>query len=131
MPRSGRDLAILDMVAWIHPIGDGSLSRASGERRLLTGSRARSRFPAVSHTVWALGWTSLLTDVSSEMVASVLPLYLVLHLGMSPLAFGVVDGLYPGRRRSCASRRGFCRIAGGRYKAIAVPGMRCRPPAAF
>ena len=52
--------------------------------------------PAVSRTVWALGLTSLLTDISSEMVASILPAYLVLYLGMTPLAFGVVDGLYQG-----------------------------------
>ena len=30
------------------------------------------------------------------MVASVLPLYLVVHLGLSPLAFGTLDGLYNG-----------------------------------
>jgi MFS family permease len=46
--------------------------------------------------VWYLGITSLLTDVSSEMVASVLPMYLVLHLNLSPLAFGTLDGLYNG-----------------------------------
>ena len=30
------------------------------------------------------------------MVASILPLYLVIGLGLSPFVFGVVDGLYPG-----------------------------------
>jgi MFS family permease len=52
--------------------------------------------PRVSPVVWSLGITSMLTDVSSEMVASILPMYLVLHLHLSPLAFGVVDGLYQG-----------------------------------
>src|SRR4051794_34573059 len=52
--------------------------------------------PAVSTTVWALGVTSLFTDISSEMIASVLPMYLVLQLGMQPFAFGIVDGLYQG-----------------------------------
>ena len=55
-----------------------------------TGSRR------VGGTVLALGTVSLLTDVSSEMVAAVLPVYLTLTLGLSPLAFGVVDGLYQG-----------------------------------
>jgi MFS family permease len=50
----------------------------------------------VGGTVLALGTVSLLTDVSSEMVAAILPLYLTLTLGLSPLAFGVVDGLYQG-----------------------------------
>ena len=52
--------------------------------------------PAVSRNVLFLGLTSLLTDVSSEMVATILPLYLVLFLGLSPLQFGVVDGMYQG-----------------------------------
>lgn len=51
---------------------------------------------AVPRNVWYLGGTSLLTDLSSEMVASVLPLYLVVQLGLSPLAFGTLDGLYNG-----------------------------------
>src|SRR5262245_19469339 len=50
----------------------------------------------ISPTVWGLGATSILTDVSSEMVASVLPMYLVLQLGVSPVAFGLIDGLYQG-----------------------------------
>jgi MFS family permease len=52
--------------------------------RLLTGN------------VLALGMVSLLTDVSSEMVTAVFPVYLVLVLGLSPLQFGVIDGLYTG-----------------------------------
>ena len=44
------------------------------------------RFPRdVSRNVLALWFTSLLTDVSSKMVATVLPIYLVLHLGLTPL----------------------------------------------
>ncbi|WP_406397803.1 MFS transporter [Streptomyces sp. NBC_00879] len=51
---------------------------------------------AVAGNVIALGGVSLLTDVSAEMVTAVLPLYLVVGLGMSPLAFGALDGLYQG-----------------------------------
>lgn len=51
---------------------------------------------AVPANVLALGAVSLVTDVSSEMVTAVLPFYLVLVLGLSPLAFGLVDGLYFG-----------------------------------
>ena len=51
---------------------------------------------AVSSTVLALGAVSLITDVSSEMITAVLPLYLVTGLGLSPLGFGVLDGLYNG-----------------------------------
>ncbi|MET7619205.1 MFS transporter [Streptomyces sp. NPDC005408] len=51
---------------------------------------------AVAGNVIALGGVSLLTDVSAEMVTAVLPLYLVVGLGLSPLAFGALDGLYQG-----------------------------------
>ena len=50
----------------------------------------------VAGNVLALGAVSLVTDISSEMVTAVLPLYLVLGLGFSPLQFGVLDGLYSG-----------------------------------
>ncbi|MEC4019936.1 MFS transporter [Streptomyces sp. H27-D2] len=50
----------------------------------------------VAGNVVALGSVSLVTDVSAEMVTAVLPLYLVVGLGMSPLAFGALDGLYQG-----------------------------------
>ncbi|MFD3782146.1 MFS transporter, partial [Streptomyces sp. NPDC058612] len=51
---------------------------------------------AVPGTVLALGLVSLVTDVSAEMVTAVLPLYLMAGLGMSPLAFGALDGLQHG-----------------------------------
>ena len=49
-----------------------------------------------SRNVLLLGATSLFTDISSEMLAAVLPLYFMLELRMSPLEFGVIDGLYHG-----------------------------------
>src|SRR6201746_2609485 len=51
---------------------------------------------SVPRNVVMLGLVSLLTDVSSEMVATVLPLYLVFTLGASPLVFGAIDGTYRG-----------------------------------
>ena len=51
---------------------------------------------AVGRTVVFLGLTSLFTDLSSEMVAAILPLYLVYGVGLSPLQFGVLDGVNNG-----------------------------------
>lgn len=51
---------------------------------------------AVGGTVILLGMVSLLTDISSEAVSAVLPLYLTAVVGLSPLAYGFVDGLYHG-----------------------------------
>ncbi|NEA47385.1 MFS transporter [Streptomyces sp. SID10815] len=65
---------------------------AEGVVRSYTGRRRA----AVAPTVLALGTVSLITDVSSEMVTAVLPLYLVAGLGLSPLGFGLLDGVYNG-----------------------------------
>ena len=47
----------------------------------------RSRVaPRVSSTVVTLGVVSLLTDVSSEAVAAVLPLYITASLGLTTVA---------------------------------------------
>lgn len=62
---------------------------------------------AVPGTVFALGLVSLITDASAEMVTAVLPLYLMAGLGMSPLAFGALDGLHQGATA-------LLRLAGGR-----------------
>lgn len=51
-----------------------------------------SRSP-IPRTVWALGLVSLLMDISSEMVAALLPLYLTIGLGASALAVGVIEGV--------------------------------------
>ncbi|MGW7458999.1 MFS transporter [Streptomyces sp. NPDC054797] len=60
------------------------------------GKPGSVRVPAVAPTVLALGTVSLITDISSEMVTAVLPLYLIAGLGLSPLGFGALDGVYNG-----------------------------------
>jgi MFS family permease len=59
-------------------------------------STLRAPLARVPVNVLAIGAVSLVTDVSSEMVSAALPLYLVAALGLSPLAFGVLDGLHSG-----------------------------------
>jgi len=43
--------------------------------------------------VWVLGFVSLLMDVSSEMIHSLLPLFMVTVLGASALTVGVIEGI--------------------------------------
>jgi len=43
-------------------------------------------------SIWALGFVSLLMDVSSEMIHSLLPVFMVASLGMSALAVGIIEG---------------------------------------
>ncbi|WP_411701301.1 MFS transporter [Conyzicola sp.] len=55
-----------------------------------------SRTKRVSSVVVTLGVVSMVTDVSSEAVASILPLYITGALGLSTIAYGFIDGLYQG-----------------------------------
>lgn len=43
--------------------------------------------------VWVLGFVSMLMDISSEMIHSLLPMFMVTSLGTSVLAVGFVEGL--------------------------------------
>jgi MFS family permease len=48
--------------------------------------------PAIPRAIWALGFVSLFTDVSSEMVHGLLPVLLAGGLGASALAIGLIEG---------------------------------------
>ncbi|WP_433553585.1 MFS transporter [Micromonospora zamorensis] len=82
----------------------------------------RRRFALVSGNVVALGTVSLITDVSAEMVAAVLPLYLVLGLQLSPVAFGVLDGVHTGATALLRVVGGFAADRFRRRKLIAGIG---------
>lgn len=47
----------------------------------------------VPRTVWILGFGSLFMDVSSEMIHSLLPVFMVTGLGASAFAVGIVEGM--------------------------------------
>ena len=50
----------------------------------------KSRIPT---GVWVLGFVSMLMDISSEMIHSLLPLFMVTTLGASALVVGLIEGL--------------------------------------
>lgn len=58
----------------------------------LSSKRPRRHAP-IPQTVWALGFVSLFMDVSSEIVHSLLPLFLTTTLGLSVALVGLVDGV--------------------------------------
>ena len=76
----------------------------------------------IGRNVLFLGLTSLLTDVSSEMVTAVLPLYLTFVLHFTPLAFGFVDGLYQGTSALIRLWGGLIADRGDRRKEVAAAG---------
>lgn len=76
----------------------------------------------IAATTVLLGIVSLLTDVSSEAVTAVLPLYLTAALGMSPLAYGFIDGIYQGVSSIVRIAAGQAADRGDRPKWVAFLG---------
>jgi MFS family permease len=102
----------------VYPFDPRALRGLRGPR----GAGDRGGRGAVAPTVYALGLTSLLTDVASEMVTAVLPLYLLMVLQLSPMQMGALDALYQGAAA-------LARLAGGwfadrfqRHKPVAAVG---------
>ena len=54
-----------------------------------TQAADRAHLPAA---IWTLGFVSLLMDISSEMIHSLLPVFLVTTLGASALVVGLIEG---------------------------------------
>jgi MFS family permease len=78
--------------------------------------------PKVSRTVVLLGLTSLFTDISAEMVSTILPLYLLYQLNLTPVVFGVIDGFNVGGAALVRIFGGVAADRSGRPKEVAVAG---------
>ena len=48
---------------------------------------------AIPGSIWALGFVSMFADISSEMIHSLLPVFLVSVLGASTVAVGLIEGI--------------------------------------
>jgi MFS family permease len=77
---------------------------------------------AIPRGVWVLGFVSMLMDISSEMVHSLLPLFLVGPLGVSVLAVGLIEGLAEATALVCKVFSGTLSDHLGRRKGLAVLG---------
>src|SRR5919108_126945 len=76
----------------MYPIENSGDLLKNKRRRLLS----RGMWVGMGANVFFLGLTSLLTDISSEMVTATLPVYLLVTLRLAPLQFGLIDGLNQG-----------------------------------
>lgn len=59
----------------------------------MTTNKAGSTLRQIPLGIWMLGLVSMLMDISSEMVHSLLPMFMVGVLGASALTVGIVEGL--------------------------------------
>jgi MFS family permease len=91
---------------------------ADGNHRHVKFSRLR-RIPG---SVWALGFVSLLMDVSSEMIHSLLPVFLVVEIGVGVLAVGFIEGVAEATASITKAFSGALSDRLGRRKLLAVAG---------
>lgn len=63
-----------------HAVGIGKTSPDAARRGIPAG-------------IWALGFVSMLMDISSEMIHALLPVYMVEVLGAATLAVGIIEGI--------------------------------------
>lgn len=89
-------------------------------KRQLLGSG--DTWTRIGRTVFLLGVTSLLTDVSAEMVNTILPLYLLVTLRFSPFQVSVADGIYQGAAVLAGVVSGLVADRSRRSKHVAAAG---------
>ncbi|MDD3028789.1 MAG: MFS transporter [Alphaproteobacteria bacterium] len=77
---------------------------------------------ALPKAIWALGGVSLLMDVSSELVHSLLPVFMVSVLGASTLSLGLLEGFAEGTAALSKMFSGVISDWLGKRKALAVLG---------
>jgi len=87
-----------------------------------TSDQASSGARRIPRTVWMLGIVSLLMDLSSEMIQTLLPFYLVSHLGASAAMVGFVEGISAAIATVTRLFSGLLSDLTGRRKPLAVLG---------
>ncbi|MEJ1159764.1 MFS transporter [Prosthecomicrobium sp. N25] len=78
--------------------------------------------PRIPRTVWALGFTSLFMDVSSEMIHGLLPVFLVGVLGASATMLGILEGVAEATAQIVKVFSGWISDRFARRKALALAG---------
>jgi len=75
--------------ACVRFVSSGS-NGAAGMQVTTTANITSRQIPA---GVWVLGFVSMLMDISSEMIHSLLPLFMITTLGVGAFAVGLIEGL--------------------------------------
>jgi MFS family permease len=83
---------------------------------------ARSPGPVIPRGVWVLGVVSLLTDVSSEMIFGLLPVFLVSVLGATTTTVGLIEGVAEGTASISKLFSGWLSDRMGQRKMLTVLG---------
>ena len=76
----------------------------------------------LSRPVWLLGWVSFFTDMASEMVYPLLPLFLTRTLGASAMSLGVIEGIAEGANSALKILSGWLSDRSGEPKKLVLGG---------
>jgi len=76
----------------------------------------------LSRPVWLLGWVSFFTDMASEMVYPLLPLFLTRILGGSAMSLGVIEGVAEGANSVLKIVSGWLTDRSGEPKTLVLGG---------
>jgi MFS family permease len=85
-------------------------------------ARPATGLRAIPASIWALGFVSMFMDISSEMVHSLLPVFLVTGLGAGTLAVGIIEGIAEATASITKIFSGTLSDYLGRRKVLAVTG---------
>lgn len=88
LPRTRRNINFVSFALFVVKIP--YLIAASANKNKLVFIR---KSPKIPRTVWTLGYVSLFMDLSSELVHSILPVFLVTVLGANALTVGFIEGI--------------------------------------
>ena len=70
-------------------VAAGSISLGISKR---SEARMQKTVPRMPAAIWALGFVSMLMDISSELIHSLLPVFMVTVLGASAFTIGLIEG---------------------------------------
>jgi MFS family permease len=76
----------------------------------------------LSRPVWLLGWVSFFTDMASEMIYPLLPLFLTRTLGGTAMALGVIEGVAEGANSALKIVSGWLTDRSGQPKKLVLAG---------
>ena len=97
--------------------------RPQSKRERMTAGRSGGHLP---RAVWALGLTSLFMDTSSELIHGLLPVFLMVTLGASATALGLIEGIAEATAQITRVFSGWLSDALGKRKALDRCGLRSR-----
>jgi MFS family permease len=79
-------------------------------------------FKSIPRHIWALGFVSMFMDISSEMIHSLLPIFLVTVLGSSAIYVGLIEGVAEATALITRAFSGALSDWLGKRKALALTG---------